>query len=239
MAHLPPAPDRLRARAFDSRAAAPALAVTLLFTVAALLAPASATPPPDRALILGPLLYAAASLTGIALCLTLGRRTFGEAFLDRACPAPRALGLGLLYGLAALPPTLLLSHATSAALQALGHEHRPQEVFDWLNDGAVAPATRAFLIAAAILIAPVAEELLFRGVLFPALARRRSFAYAAFVTSLFFAFAHLHVPSVPPLLALGLAFSAGYAATGSILTPIAMHALFNAASLGLYFAGAV
>jgi membrane protease YdiL (CAAX protease family) len=96
---------------------------------------------------------------------------------------------------------------------------------------------RVGLITAAVLIAPTVEEFVFRGILFRALLRHRRFAYAALLSGAYFALVHLHAPSFLPLLALSAAFSAGYAATGSILTPIVMHALFNAVSLLAYFAG--
>jgi membrane protease YdiL (CAAX protease family) len=47
---------------------------------------------------------------------------------------------------------------------------------------------------------------------------------------------HLHAPSLLSLLVLSVGFSAGYAATGSILTPVVMHALFNLTGLLLFFA---
>ncbi|MDR2849578.1 MAG: hypothetical protein LBW77_03430 [Verrucomicrobiota bacterium] len=48
----------------------------------------------------------------------------------------------------------------------------------------------------------------------------------------------MHGPSFLPLLALSAAFAGGYAATGSLVTPVVMHALFNFASLCFYLAGA-
>jgi membrane protease YdiL (CAAX protease family) len=92
------------------------------------------------------------------------------------------------------------------------------------------------MLAAAVLIAPVVEELLFRGILLPALLKARSFLFAALLTGAYFALVHLHAPSFLPLLLLSAAFSAGYAATGSILTPMAMHAVFNLTSVMFYFA---
>lgn len=231
-----PALDELRNRPFAPPHAALALSTTLLFAVPALFQASSPATPSESALIGGPLFYACGSLLVVAACLFVQRSSFRQAFLSPTCGVRRALGCGLAYGLAALPAVLLLSCAMSAATEALGYEPQPQAVFDWLGDGGVSTGTRIFMMAAALTLAPVAEELLFRGILFPALLKGRPYAMAALLTSLYFALVHFHAPSLLPLTALGLAFAAGYAATGSILTPIVMHALFNGTSLLLYFA---
>jgi membrane protease YdiL (CAAX protease family) len=92
------------------------------------------------------------------------------------------------------------------------------------------------LVFFAVGVAPVVEELLFRGLLLPIVLQGRSFLFGALLTSLYFALIHLHAPSLLPLLLLSVGFSAGYAATGSILTPIAMHVVFNVTGLLLFFA---
>jgi membrane protease YdiL (CAAX protease family) len=120
--------------------------------------------------------------------------------------------------------------------ESLGFEPKLQEVFDWLGDGSLALGTRVFMMVAAIVIAPVVEETLFRGILFPSALKGRTFFSAAMITGTYFALVHFHAASFLPLLALSMAFSAGYAATGSILTPIVMHALFNLTSVLFYLA---
>lgn len=229
-----PALPLLRDRPFGFPHAFLALSATLLFAVPSLFQPPSPAAPPASALICGPLLYTFGSFLVVAVCLYIQGTTFRRAFGTPDCGAGRALGRGLVYGLAALPGVLLLSHAMAAMTEVFGYEPQLQVVFDWLGDGGVSTGTRFFMMAAAVVLAPVSEELLFRGILFPALLKGRSFAAAALLTSLYFALVHFHAPSLLPLLALSVAFSAGYSATGSILTPIAMHALFNGASLLLY-----
>jgi len=144
---------------------------------------------------------------------------------------------GLVFGLAALPPVAVLSQGVGTLLEALGLEQPPQEVFQWLKDASVPCGIRLGLIAAAVFIAPIIEEFVFRGILFRALLQHRRFAFAALLSGAYFALVHLHASSFLPLLALSAAFSAGYAATGSILTPIVMHTLFNGVSLLVYFSG--
>ncbi len=214
-----------------------ALLGTLLFAASSLLQRPGSPRPSEAALIAGPLFYALAALLVTATGLFLSRATFREAFFPRGHIGGRPAAKGFLLGLAAIPPVVLLSLATTSAVESLGFEPRLQEVFDWLKDGSVSTGTRLFMMAAAVVIAPAVEETLFRGILFTALLKGRSFASAALLSSLYFALVHFHAPSLLPLLALSVAFSAAYAATGSLLTPIIMHALFNLTSLLIFLGG--
>lgn len=213
-----------------------ALFVTLLFALPAVFQKPDVPAPSEAALVLGPVVYALAGLLVVSLCLFRSGASARDAFGSPGCGAWRAAGYGLLYGLAAIPPVLLLSHASASAAEALGYAPKVQQVFDWLSDDSVSAGTRLFLIAAAVLLAPLTEEALFRGILFPALLRGRAFASSALLTGLYFGLVHLHATSLLPLLALSVALSAAYAATGSLVTPVVMHALFNGTSLLLYYA---
>lgn len=232
-----PARADLGRRPFGAPHALLALFTTLILTLPALFQKPSPPTPTETALVLGPVVYALAGLLTVALCLHLAHSTFREAFGSATCPTRRAIGKGVLYGLAAVPPVMLLSHVVAAVADRLGYEPRGQEVFDWLSDNGVSAGTRVFLMASAVFLAPLVEEVLFRGILFPALLKGRAFASAALLTGLYFALVHVHALSLLPLLALSVALSAAYASTGSLLTPVVMHALFNATSLLLYLAG--
>jgi membrane protease YdiL (CAAX protease family) len=89
-----------------------------------------------------------------------------------------------------------------------------------------------FFVLAVLLVAPVGEELLFRGVLLRALLRRTSPATAIWVAALAFALVHVILDpgagfAVPALLLLGLL--SGYEAwrTGDLSRSILLHAGFN------------
>ena len=93
-----------------------------------------------------------------------------------------------------------------------------------------------------ILIAPVIEELFFRGFLFPVLARRSGVSAAVVLTSL--AFMLIHVSQLAgawlPLLILflvGMAFTLARAWSGSVAVSYLMHLAYNATLFaGLFFA---
>jgi len=91
--------------------------------------------------------------------------------------------------------------------------------------------TRTAVFFIAIVGAPVFEEIVFRGILFPWLARRTGFWPGVVVVSALFAALHLHLPSLLPLFLLSAMFCVAYARTRSLWVPIGMHALFNAVSV--------
>ena len=98
-----------------------------------------------------------------------------------------------------------------------------------LFDAASGPWATALVLFTVAVVAPIAEELVFRGVLLPGLARRMRPALALIATSVVFAL--FHVPShgvgavMPGLL--GLVFGWARLRTGGLTAPIVLHAANN------------
>lgn len=87
----------------------------------------------------------------------------------------------------------------------------------------------------AVVVAPVTEEVIFRGYLYPA-ARHFSGRWpAALFSALVFAAAHSNVLALLPLLVLALVLVFVYGLTRSIWAPIACHAIFNGATVVVQF----
>lgn len=83
--------------------------------------------------------------------------------------------------------------------------------------------------AGQLLMAPVVEELAFRGLLFDALRTRWSFALSAGVSSAAFALMHLQISADGIVIfILGLAMAYGYERTRSLVAVILAHSLYNA-----------
>jgi membrane protease YdiL (CAAX protease family) len=84
-----------------------------------------------------------------------------------------------------------------------------------------------------IVIAPVAEEIFFRGFFYRALRSRFTIAGAATIDGLLFGVIHYDFSGaealliLPPLAALGIVFCLVYERTGSLFAVIALHALVN------------
>lgn len=89
-------------------------------------------------------------------------------------------------------------------------------------------AGAALFVLVAVVLAPLFEEALFRGFLFRGLANSFGWVWGALISAGVFGIAHLQLDVFLPLAALGFALAWAYRQTGSLWTPITMHAVFNA-----------
>ena len=86
----------------------------------------------------------------------------------------------------------------------------------------------ALAVAATVVVAPLVEEIVFRGLLFGALAPRIGVLAAALVSALVFGAVHGDPVLFPTIAALGFVSAIAYAATGNLWVSITLHALNNA-----------
>jgi CAAX protease family protein len=108
------------------------------------------------------------------------------------------------------------------------------------SPGAPLTATAIATFAAIAVVAPIAEEIAFRGYLFPALTRWRGPWIGAIVTALLFGAAHVLVyPLVflPALAFFGFGACLLFWFTGSLLPSICLHAINNAIAAGVLLGG--
>ena len=92
------------------------------------------------------------------------------------------------------------------------------------------PLALVLLALTAVVLAPLFEELVFRGVLLPVLARGLGRGWGVFLSGLVFAVAHLSIGELPPLLVLGIGLALLRLSTGRLLPCVVMHACWNAAT---------
>lgn len=85
-----------------------------------------------------------------------------------------------------------------------------------------------------VVVVPLAEELVFRGILYPAIKCYGFPRLALWGTSALFAAIHFNLAIFLPLLLLALVLTWLYEKTDNLLAPIAAHSLFNAVNLGLF-----
>jgi membrane protease YdiL (CAAX protease family) len=156
------------------------------------------------------------------------RRAFGT----RRGRTGREIFFAVLGYLAAFPVICVAAMLSGVLLDALGQEQTFQQVVTMVAEDHQSVVMRVFLCVLAVVIAPVVEEVLFRGMALPVLARYIGFPAAVGVVSLIFALMHGHAPSLAPLFVVAVAFSLAYTLTGSLRVPIVMHAVFNAVNLG-------
>jgi len=92
---------------------------------------------------------------------------------------------------------------------------------------------RCYMVFFAVILAPVAEEFVFRGLLYSTAKRFGWPRLGCVGVSFLFALIHLNAPTFLPLFALALALTWLYEKTEGLLAPILAHSLFNLANLGL------
>ena len=88
------------------------------------------------------------------------------------------------------------------------------------------------------MIAPVAEEFIFRGILYPFIKQLGWPKLALFGVSFLFALIHVNAPTFVPLFVFALALTWLYERTDRLIAPILAHGLFNGANLIILFAQA-
>lgn len=103
------------------------------------------------------------------------------------------------------------------------------QIFRDSND----PLIISLMVIAAVVVAPLCEELVFRGYFYPILKRFSGIAPAAICSSLFFAVVHSNLAVILPLFILSLLLIWVYEKTGSIWAPISIHLCFNLASVSV------
>lgn len=92
-------------------------------------------------------------------------------------------------------------------------------------------------VAIAVILAPILEEILFRGVILQGLARRHGATAATVWTAFFFTLFHFYNPwQLLPTFFLGLLLAWLVLTTRSIMAGILVHAAFNGLSLALFSA---
>ncbi len=88
---------------------------------------------------------------------------------------------------------------------------------------------------AAVIVAPICEEIVFRGYFFAAAKKFTGTWVAAICSAMIFAAAHGSFAALLPIFILGFALAVVYEWTGSIWAPIAVHLCFNGATVGAQF----
>lgn len=89
-----------------------------------------------------------------------------------------------------------------------------------------------WFLLAGVVVAPVVEEVFFRGFVFAGLRSRFEWKTAAAISSALFALTHLQFTAFIPIFILGYIFAILYRQSNSIVPAILMHVLTNGLALG-------
>ncbi|WP_372794733.1 lysostaphin resistance A-like protein [Pontiella sp.] len=94
--------------------------------------------------------------------------------------------------------------------------------WNWLQVG---------FVFTAVVGAPVYEEIVFRGILFPLILKHSNIRTAMIFTAVLFAAVHLHIPSLLPIALLSVFLCYAYLRTQSLWACIGIHMMFNGISI--------
>jgi membrane protease YdiL (CAAX protease family) len=138
---------------------------------------------------------------------------------------PRSIGSAVRYGLAAIVGVYIISAVLSPFLNAGKEQGLTPSHWEPSHAGAYAAN---FVVVA--LVAPVVEELTFRGVGY-GLLEQYGRPVAIVVVGIAFGLAHGLVEALPVLAAFGMLLAWLRAKTGSVVPGIVVHSLFNSIAL--------
>ena len=174
---------------------------------------------------------------GILAFLSYRRISIMQLFGFREVRASQAVKYAAGFLLAAYPLVFLCNVSMQAAL---GERAQVQEIMRYFVE-AVQHSERRSIAATAligVMVAPLLEELLFRGYIYGTLRRHLGPVLAMVISAALFSAIHVNVPALPALFVLAVCLTLAYEATGSLLVPMLMHAAFNGISLGFTYLGA-
>ena len=136
-------------------------------------------------------------------------------------------GLPIALGAVFIFPALGLHHVSQSIIVFCGGEPSTQEAVKMvaMSNSQTELALQALSV---MFFAPIAEELLFRGVIYTSIKQAGHPKLAIGFSAIIFAAIHGSLALMLPLAALAWALVWIYEKTGTIIAPILMHATFNA-----------
>lgn len=199
------------------------------------------SPQPMSALLLAALSLVNIAMVALAISLhrlhCIEKQRSESLFVATGMRAREAIAYGLLALVCFLPAHFGVAIVWELALTGLEVDLDPQEsivmIMEAIRDknwGQLAP-----LLFFATIVAPISEEVMFRGLLFRVLRDKGGFFMAAIISSLLFTLLHDSVASWGPLMVLGMLLAWVYHRSGSLLVSIVLHFAFNAAMISLLF----
>lgn len=145
----------------------------------------------------------------------------------------REVGVGLLWGVGLLVANVVASQSARWVFRRLMSEEAFLQQLAWEGGDLpelIAAGMPAWIVVsfalASVVVAPVAEELFFRGYVHGVF-RFRFPGHAVFWSSALFAFVHFYVIHLIPVFLIGVILAVLYERRGSLVAPIVAHAFSN------------
>jgi len=194
---------------------------------------ASKMEPSVAQIIIGGISFQGAALILVSKFLSHYRVSWSEAFGFRNW-WQRALRIGAALALGFIPVGLGLQQLCAWTMTRMHVQPVAQEAVQALQQSNSLLSSLGLGIIA-IILAPIAEEVIFRGILYPAIRQAGFPRLALWGTSLLFAAIHMNIATFVPLLVLAMLLALLYERTTNLLACISAHSLFNAMNFALFY----
>jgi membrane protease YdiL (CAAX protease family) len=171
----------------------------------------------------------ASMMTPLCLCLFLlctFYRSIRQQDTLRSFPSGSLIPLGYLWFLLGFVIFIPCQLGWIYWLETFGIKSTPQATLVE-SSTTTDPVTLILIAFGAVILAPIWEELFFRGLVFRLFLRRMGFWSAAFFSALLFSIIHMQINGVAGFWVLGIVFALAYRITGTIWVPITIHAIHN------------
>ena len=201
-------------------------------TAAALLKPADA-PPDFIGFFVSTVVTQCCSIVLIHFFLRAHGMTWGEFLGLRHRRIIMIVLMAISFALLSLPVALAANHLSAKLITKI-YKVPEQQIAVQVLEKTRDPAQRVIFALAAIIMAPLVEEIFFRGILYPLIKHRGYPRLAIWGTSLLFAAIHVNLMTFFPLFVFALLLVWIYERTDTLLAPIATHATFNTVNFVLF-----
>ncbi len=165
----------------------------------------------------------------IALLARYCKTTWKEAFFKSA-ELPTAVAYGVMGGAVFVPVGWLLDTLSDFVLTRLNWAHPDQDLVMELQQHGLNLPEKITLAIITIVFAPIVEELLFRGVFYPAIRQKGGRGLAIWLTSILFALVHCNLVTFIPLMVFAMMLAVLYESFDNLAASMVAHSIFNGAN---------
>jgi len=168
------------------------------------------------------------ALVWIGFFLRRHNVSWKEAFGFQMTSPVKAAAYGLLAAALFLPVAMGYRELSESVMDLAHFNPQDQAAVQTLQDPGLTVAEKTVLGVIMVVFAPLVEEALFRGILYPAVKQRGYPRLALWGSSTLFAAVHFNMVTFLPLLVFALMLVYLYETFQNLLVPIVAHAVFNA-----------
>ncbi len=167
----------------------------------------------------------APSILGVATWITGRHRSNWKSLGFTKDRLGACLGIGFVAGLGTFMVNVALSAVVTQIARGLGYN--ADKVSQVSGLGEASAWQIVLIVVAVVFVAPVVEEILFRGIFYAGLRKRLGVGGAVLVSAALFGLLHFQLLGFVPLAAIGVILALLYEQQGSLAAPIVAHVMNN------------